>query len=297
MTGAGGKLTVGAASGSIAGMQEIRFAFGENWKAFGRVIDDGRLERAKDGLRRLLGDDLKGKPFFDIGCGSGLSMLAALDLGASEAHGIDIDPDSVAAAQALLSARAGRARWSVALRSVFDEPCNADRPLVYSWGVLHHTGDMWAALSRAAAMVAPGGVLCIALYQQTPLCQIWRGVKRIYCRAPIVQPAARAVFKAAYCAGLLATGRNPLAHIVGYGDRGMSWSHDVHDWLGGYPYESAAPDAVLARLEEMGFAARRIDGKSAGFGLFGSICAEFVSVRAARPDIAPQAGNRIPSHT
>ena len=41
--------------------------------------------------------------------------------------------------------------------------------IVYSWGVLHHTGtgSLWEAADKAIAMVAPGGLLAIALYHRT----------------------------------------------------------------------------------------------------------------------------------
>ncbi len=40
--------------------------------------------------------------------------------------------------------------------------------------------------------------------------------------------------------------RNPITHIRDYQkNRGMSWFRDVSDWLGGYPYEAAAPGEVL----------------------------------------------------
>ena len=70
------------------------FAFGENWNSFSRLVSEDRIKSAEEGLLRLFPNgELRAKPFFDIGCGSGPSMVAALRLGASEAYGIDVDAD------------------------------------------------------------------------------------------------------------------------------------------------------------------------------------------------------------
>lgn len=153
--------------------------------------------------------------------------------------------------------------------------------IVYSWGVLHHTGAMWTALERAASLVAPNGMLAIALYRRTPLCGAWRVEKRFYAAAPImVQSVMRGAYKAAYLAGIAATGRNPGTYVRGYkSSRGMNWHRDVHDWLGGYPYESAGPAVVKAHLGQFGFHVIRSIEHTAGLGLFGTGCDEYVCQR------------------
>lgn len=58
------------------------FAFGENWKSFTHIIDEGCIAEAENGMRRLFPNgELAGARFLDIGCGSGLSSLAAARLG------------------------------------------------------------------------------------------------------------------------------------------------------------------------------------------------------------------------
>ncbi len=51
--------------------------------------------------------------------------------------------------------------------------------IVYSWGVLHHTGDMWTAMENTCARVAPGGRLFISIYNdQGATSRVWTAVKR-----------------------------------------------------------------------------------------------------------------------
>lgn len=264
---------------------ETHFAFGDNWRSFVATVSERQIAEAVRSLARLLpAEEIKDRRMIDIGCGSGLSMLAALRLGARPVLGVDIDPRSVDAANELLARHHPAGEWSVRLASVFDLTPEHDGPfdIVHSWGVLHHTGDLWGAIRRAAALVAPGGQLVIAIYRKTPLCGFWRREKRFYSQSgPLTQRVIRLAYQAAYCAGLLATGRNPVRYVRDYKSaRGMSWPHDTHDWLGGYPYESATPEEVVHCLNDLGFDARRAHAKpAAALGLFGSHCDEFVFVR------------------
>jgi 2-polyprenyl-3-methyl-5-hydroxy-6-metoxy-1,4-benzoquinol methylase len=259
------------------------FHFGKNWKSFLQVVDDERILQAIKGLKKLIPDDndIEQRRFFDIGCGSGLSMLAALRLGASEARGIDIDQHSVNAAQSLLSQFAPEKQWCVCQRSVFElnrkDIGNFD--VVYSWGVLHHTGDMREAIAKAASLVKKDGLLVIALYHRTPFCRFWRLEKKLYAHSNIfVQFIIRSLYKIAIIAR---HGANSLKFVSTYHrSRGMNWHHDVHDWLGGYPYESTLPDEVSPILERFGLTVEKVfENCAGGKGLLGTGCDEFVARR------------------
>jgi SAM-dependent methyltransferase len=264
-------------------MSDIRFKFGDNWRSFVTTVSEDTIVEAERGLRRLFPDgELKGRRFLDIGCGSGLSALAAYRLGASSVTGIDFDQASIGAARELLSHYAADADISLAVKSVFALDGSEKYDVVYSWGVLHHTGAMWQAIQHAAGAVAPQGLLAIALYRRTPMCGFWKAEKRLYAQAaPAVQRLMAAVYKSAFAAGLLAQGRSPAAYVANYRSaRGMDWHHDVHDWLGGYPYESVEPTEVKTFLQHSGFELlRSFEHPARAFGVFGSHCDEYVARR------------------
>jgi len=233
---------------------ELVFGFGENWARFLTSLTDQQIEQATHGVRALLGRDLRDKSFLDIGSGSGLSSLAARRLGAARVYSFDYDPQSVACTQELRRRFfPGDAAWTVSQGSVLDQAFLATLgqfDIVYSWGVLHHTGRMWVAIENAARLVRPGGLFVIGIYNfrgGRRGTATWTRLKRWYCKAPRWQQAA---WENAYLVwdlvSMAAVGRNPIRMIREYhSGRGMSWRHDAIDWLGGYPYEAATPGEIL----------------------------------------------------
>lgn len=257
------------------------FAFGENWASYAALIDEPQIKASKESLLKMISaENFKGRSFLDIGCGSGLHALAAAELGASRIMMVDIDPNSVATSRAVLTGRSVSTPWRAEVISVFDLAAERQGTfdIVYSWGVLHHTGDMWEAIGKAASMVAPRGLLAIALYRSTHTDAFWKFEKRLYAHAPrIFQKIVSAVYTAAFRVALMAKGVSYREYLTNYKSvRGMNHSHDVHDWLGGYPYETALAPEVEARLVALGFKAERVFARPKSFGFFGSGCDEYV---------------------
>lgn len=253
---------------------ETHFAFGENWRSFAGLINDQRIESSDAGIARLFpGDELKGRTVLDIGCGSGLPALSILRKGAEHVTCIDIDANSVAAARQTLSAHAPAENWSAEVRSVFDMTGQFD--VVYSWGVLHHTGDMWRAVERAASMVKPGGRLAIAIYAKTALCGFWKAEKLVYSRSP--KPVQWLLQRGYLALDFAARARRGRLREEGQ-PRGMDKMHDIHDWLGGYPYESATPEEIKEALPGWTLEQLRLS-PGARHGLMGTGCDEYVFKR------------------
>ncbi len=260
---------------------ESHFTFGENWADFAEYLDEAGIAEAEKGLLKLIErGDLEGRTFLDIGCGSGVHSLAALRMGAARVLAVDIDPVSIATTKSVLGKFAPSGNWRVEEVSVFDLDPKAigHFDIVYSWGVLHHTGELDRAVLQAAIMVGHGGLLALALYRRTTLDPFWLWEKRWYMQAsPRAQQRARAAYLYALRLGLLLSGRSYRDYVRNYRSRrGMSLEHDIHDWLGGYPYEPIGEAEVEMRMQDLGFKAVKITARPANLGLLGSGCDEFV---------------------
>ena len=261
-----------------------RFEFGKNWAAFLSVLDDERIATAEASLRSMLEcEDLKGKKFLDIGSGSGLFSLAARRLGAT-VHSFDFDSNSFACTQELRKRYfPGDLDWQIEQGSALDAEYVRGLgkfDIVYSWGVLHHTGEMWKALENAAIPVASGGKLFIAIYNDTgSQARRWHWIKKTYCRLPrlLKTPFAVAAIAPEEVKSLTRSviALRPMDYIRSWtaykNGRGMNRWYDIIDWVGGYPYEVATVDEIFDFFKDRGFVLKKI--KSGGVGLG---CNEFV---------------------
>jgi len=242
---------------------QFRFAFGKNWKKYVRLVSDDRLHAATESLRTMLKvDSLEGKTFVDVGCGSGLFSLAAIKLGAKRVLSFDYDENSVYCARYLDGKHGPFPNWRIDQGSILDDELVGSIgqfDYVYSWGVLHHTGNMWKALENVATLTSPDGKLFIAIYNdQFLVSRIWRQIKHLYNRSPgPVQFLAGNLYFAltavrAFTTDLLNL-RSPLDRYRGVHTRGMNAYYDAIDWIGGYPFEVATPARIFEYFRDRGF--------------------------------------------
>ena len=261
-----------------------RFEFGKNWERFLALLNEERIARAEASLKRMLEvEDLRGRRFLDIGSGSGLFSLAARRLGA-RVHSFDFDPASVACTAELRRRYfPGDPEWTVEEGSALDAAylrALGEFDVVYSWGVLHHTGAMWQALANASLPVAGGGKLFVAIYNDTgSQAARWKWIKKTYnsLPRPLRIPFTIAVMAPLELKSLilsLVTGRAGEWIKSWNGsstERGMSRWRDIVDWVGGYPYEVAAPEEIFDFYRARGFSLTKLKCGGVGLG-----CNEFV---------------------
>lgn len=221
---------------------------------------------AADSLRDMLElDDFDGHSFLDIGCGSGLFSLAARRLGAS-VFSFDFDPESVACAEELKRRYCPQdGLWTIDSGSALDSAylkSLGQYDIVYSWGVLHHTGAMWKALGNALVPCKRGGLLYIAIYNdEGDVSRLWAAIKRLYNVLPgpgkfVLVAGVGAYFRLRHAAARATRFENPFTpHQPA---RGMSWFRDLVDWVGGYPFEVARPEQIFDFCRARGFTLTRL---------------------------------------
>ncbi|MFK7860441.1 MAG: class I SAM-dependent methyltransferase [Granulosicoccus sp.] len=266
--------------------KDYTFEFGKNWAAFLSTIDDNRIQLAKKSLLDTLSlDTLKGRSFLDAGSGSGLFSLSAKQLGATVSS-FDYDKDSVNCTRELKKRYFDECTdWNIENGSVLDKDYlqkYITHDIVYSWGVLHHTGDMYQAMENIIPLVAPNGMLLISIYNdQGGQSKRWKKIKKTYNVLPqkLKLPYAALVMFPRECRFYLADllrGRpfSYFRHVKNYAStshRGMSYWHDIIDWVGGFPFEVATPEEIFSFYRERGFQLEKLRTVKNGPG-----CNEFL---------------------
>ena len=151
--------------------------------------------------------------------------------------------------------------------------------IVYSWGVLHHTGQMWDALGNVAPLVAPSGKLFVAIYNdQGSMSKVWLWTKKAYNYLPnklkciVLVPSFLRLWGPSCIKDLMRLKlfyrwRNYARNSA----RGMDPWRDVVDWVGGYPFEVAKPEEIFNFFSGRGFYLVQLKTCAGGLG-----CNEFI---------------------
>ncbi len=109
-------------------------------------------------------------------------------------HSFDFDARSVACTRSLKDAYfPDDGGWTIGKGSVLDTDylrTLKQFDIVYCWGVLHHTGDMWQAMKNIISLVYPGGQLFIAIYNDRGWrSDYWKRVKELYNKSTLSRMA------------------------------------------------------------------------------------------------------------
>lgn len=269
-----------------------RFTFGKNWSNFLAHLNEERIIESEKHIKQYLElEDLTDKTFIDVGSGSGLSSLAAKRLGA-KVYSFDYDPHSVNCTKELKRRYfEDDPSWTVNEGSALDDEYIKSLgkfDVVYSWGVLHHTGDMWKALNLVDILVkSDHGVLYLSIYNDQGSQSIrWRKIKKIYNSLPGLMKLPYTLLvmmprELRFCINPLLLIRPKSyfytwkAYINSWRNykksRGMSRWHDLVDWVGGYPFEVAKPEEIFNFFNNKGYTLKKLKTCGGGLG-----CNEYV---------------------
>lgn len=254
----------------------MRFDFGKNWISYShKALNAEKIAQAREAFKLLLDLVLlSDKTYLDIGFGQGLDLMLAAESGAI-AVGLDVDHNNLQALQETAAFFPNTKTPPVFVASILDLAAlyahfdrNTKFDVVYSWGVLHHTGDMWKAVKNACSLVRPNGILVISIYNKHWSSGLWKVIKYFYNISPsfIQRIFVGLFYPVIFIAKFLITKKNPFNK-----ERGMDFYHDVIDWVGGYPYQYATQQQIVDFAANEGFALRKFIPASVPTG-----CNQFV---------------------
>ena len=231
--------------------ETLRYGFGRNWEDYIRKhFSEERVDISRKHMLEFLGlENLNGRSFLDVGCGSGLQSLAAFRAGAGKIFSFDYDIHSVRATKMMRKIAGDPKNWQITQGSILDDNFiqgieTAD--IIYSWGVLHHTGDMWKAMDNTAKLAKKNALLYIALYdydiQVNPTPEFWLDVKKRYNFSSWLRKRKMEIWY--IWRFMLDKKISKLPEVISLAfnykqSRGMAMYNNLKDWLGGWPMDFA----------------------------------------------------------
>jgi len=237
--------------------QKITFSFGKNWQSYLTRISESQIKDSiQDIIEWVKKENIVGKKILDIGSGSGIHSLAFYKLGVKEVVSFDLDSASVEATRSLWIKTGKPSCWKIFKGSILDKEFleNLDQyDMVYSWGVLHHTGKIWEAIKNAAILVKDSGFFLISIYVKGPNYIKHLQLKKKYNNSSFIGKKLMEI------AMILERMYNRIKHHQNplkwneQKKRGMDTYHDIVDWLGGLPYEVASTSEVISFCKKLGF--------------------------------------------
>jgi 2-polyprenyl-6-hydroxyphenyl methylase/3-demethylubiquinone-9 3-methyltransferase len=268
-----------------------RFDFGENWKNYNKkYLTEDKIRQANEAFIKFTEiQTLKELTVVDIGCGSGIHSLNFSRMNPKLLLSFDYDYKSVEATNYLKEVHKNK-NWDVKQGSILDEKFLLRMPqfdLVYAWGVLHHTGNVWLAIKNSCDLVSEGGILYLALYSSDVKMlnresTYWLKVKKKYNQSGFIvkrlielsfisreKSLSALNFLRVLIKSLVSRQKNKTKFFSRQKRyRGMSYLIDVRDWLGGWPMEYVSDDAVIELISSKNFVLKKIKK--------GEACTEFL---------------------
>ena len=247
-----------------------KFQFGDNWLNFSKKLNNQKIKIAENDLKNFIKINLKNKKFLDIGCGSGLSSLAAVNLGAKVVS-FDIDKNSIKASKYLKKVYNINSKdWKILSGNVLNKnflKILGKFDIIYCWGVLHHTGNMYLGLNNLILNSKKNTLLYLALYNDEGLnSKVWLIIKKFYNILPTIF-FKKIFFYLILILNILIVDIFALANLRNFkaikelvykiknyeNSRGMTYINDQLDWIGGYPFEVAKPQIIINFFKEKKF--------------------------------------------
>ena len=251
----------------------MRFKFGRNWKRYSKLIDDSRIKDASESLKESFEiENFKNKSFIDVGCGSGIFSISASLLG-GKTKSFDFDIDAVECTKDLSKKILGKTidteKGDILDLKYIQNLGKFD--YVYSWGVLHHTGNLNSALKNIDNLVKKNGKLFISIYNDQGIkSDLWRIIKILFNKIKILQPFLIFIFFIFMkIPGIVFRFLTKQTE-----NRGMAATTDLIDWLGGYPFETAKPEYIFDFFFKLNYRLVKLKTVSGKSG-----CNEFIFVK------------------